>query len=787
MAKVDLHVHSKYSEHPSEWFLQRIGAKESYIDPEFVYKTAKEKGMNFVTLTDHNRIDGAILLKQKYDDVFISMEATTYFPENNCKIHLLVYDINENQYNEISRLRSNIYDLREYVKAQKIVSSLAHATFSINGKLTLEYLEKLMLMFDTFEGVNGARNKMNNNVWMNVLKHLSPEKIEDLYKKYRIEPMSDTPWIKNFTGGSDDHAGFFIGQTYTVAEGKDYKEYLSNVFNKKSYGDGRHNDYQSLAFSIYKIAYDFSKTKSDKVSQTILSYVNELIFERKNLTFTDKIKMLLFKSRKKKNDKIKELLIELSESIFTKENQPIEKRLEIIYEKLATVSDEMFKNIFISIQNDISKGNVLKLVNRITSSFAGVFLSIPFISTFKLLFQDRELLNQLLDKYVGKRSNRPKRILWFTDTIDDLNGVSMTLKTIASIAHSKEMDLTIVTALTEDMNTKKLPPNVIGLPIFHSFEVPHYEELKIYLPSLLKSLKQIYLLDPDEIYISTPITIGLLGLLAGKLLNVKVKGVYHTDFTMQTRNIVKDDAIVNLIEFLTKWFYSQMDEIKVPTKEYINILEERGFDKNKMSVFRRGIDNKIFAPVINADNQIEKDLDLKDGINLLYAGRVSEDKNIDFLISVYKKVREKHKKINLIIAGDGPYLKLLKERHKKDDRIIFVGNVKRDKLPIYYSASDLFVFPSITDTFGMVVLEAQTTGLPALVSNIGGPKEIVIDGKTGFIAIANNFKDWENKLEHIVKLIQDNPDIYFQIKKEARRNCIENYDWDRVLKDIMEE
>ncbi|OHD13359.1 MAG: hypothetical protein A2086_14605 [Spirochaetes bacterium GWD1_27_9] len=768
------------------WFLQRIGAKESYIDPEFVYKTAKDRGMNFVTLTDHNRIDGAILLKQKYDDVFVSMEATTYFPENGCKIHLLVYDISEKQYNEIQKLRPNIYDLREYIKEEKIISSVAHATFSINNKLKLEYLEKLILMFDTFEGINGARNKMNNNVWMNVLKHLSSEKIEDLYKKYRIEPMSDTPWLKSFTGGSDDHAGFFIGETYTVAEGVNYKEFLSNLMGKKSYADGRHNDYQSLAFSIYKIAYDFSKTKSDKVSQTVLSYVNELIFERKSLTFSDKIKMLLFKTRKKKSDKIKELLIELSESIFIKETMSIEKRLEVIYDKLASVSDELFKNIAISIQNDISKGNVLKLINRITASFTGIFLSIPFISTFKLLFQDRMLLNQLLDKYVGKRSNRNKRILWFTDTIDDLNGVSVTLKTIASIAHAKGMDLTIVTAITDETKCKNFPPNIISLPIFHSFEVPHYENLKIYLPSLLKSLKQIYLLDPDEIYISTPITIGLLGLLVGKLLNIKINGVYHTDFTMQAKNIVKDESLVNLIEFLTKWFYSQMDEIKVPTKEYINILEERGFDKAKMSVFKRGIDSKMFVPYENSKKLLVEQLNLKDGINLLYAGRISEDKNIDFLISVYKKVREKNKKINLIIAGEGPYLKYLKEKNKKDDRIIFLGEVKRDKLPLLYAGSDLFVFPSTTDTFGMVVLEAQTAGLPALVSNIGGPKEIVIDGKTGFIAIANNFKNWETKLEYIINVIEQNPQLYYQIKKEARRNCIENYDWDKVIDNIME-
>ena len=83
MIKIDMHVHSKYSEHPSDWFLQRLGAKESYTEPEHLYRTAKQRGMDYVTITDHNRIDGALLLKEKYpQDVLIGLEATTYFPEN---------------------------------------------------------------------------------------------------------------------------------------------------------------------------------------------------------------------------------------------------------------------------------------------------------------------------------------------------------------------------------------------------------------------------------------------------------------------------------------------------------------------------------------------------------------------------------------------------------------------------------------------------------------------------------------------------------------------------------
>jgi len=102
MLKADLHVHSKYSNRPLEWFLQKIGASESYTELEYIYKIAKERGMDFITLTDHNRIEGSLILKEKYpEDVITGVEVTSYFPEDRCKIHVLVYDLNESQFEEI--------------------------------------------------------------------------------------------------------------------------------------------------------------------------------------------------------------------------------------------------------------------------------------------------------------------------------------------------------------------------------------------------------------------------------------------------------------------------------------------------------------------------------------------------------------------------------------------------------------------------------------------------------------------------------------------------------------
>lgn len=133
-----------------------------------------------------------------------------------------------------------------------------------------------------------------------------------------------------------------------------------------------------------------------------------------------------------------------------------------------------------------------------------------------------------------------KKILWFTDTINDLNGVSHTLKQIASLAHEKNKNIKIVSCYSEDEIDGVLPQNVINLKEIFKFKLPAYEKLKLHLPSILSSLKEIYNQNPDEIYISTPGPIGLLGLLAAKLLKVKAVGVYHTDFTLQSKEIIAD-------------------------------------------------------------------------------------------------------------------------------------------------------------------------------------------------------------------------------------------------------
>lgn len=789
MAKIDLHIHSKYSEHPSDWFLQRIGAQESYTDPEFIYEMAKERGMDLVTITDHNKIDGAVILKQKYPyDTIIGVETTTYFPEDECKIHILLYGITEAQFDEIQKYRKNIYTLREYIQSEDLAYSVAHATYSINGKLNIDHIEKLLLLFDVFEGINGGRNIFSNFNFMEIVRRLTPEHYGRLVEKHQIETMGDTPWIKGFTAGSDDHSGMFIAKTHTLTEGQTQKDAIESIKRKKTVPCGRHNDYKSLAFTVYKIAYDFSKTKKAIYTNSLLDQLNENIFETRTFNLKDKLKIHKMKTITKKNgNRIAQLLIELIEEVRSIKPSLVDERLEIVYEKTAAIADEFFKKVLTSVEKDIVRGDVVNLIMNISSSIPGLFLSLPFFSAQKHMFQSRALINDFQTRMGIDLNQGKKKILWFTDTINDLNGVSETLKELGWITFRKDHPIKIVTADSENHKNNQLPPNIILLPVFFRTKIPSYEDYVLHFPSVLRSINILQKEEPTEIYISTPGPIGLLGLLAARLFNIKCSGIYHTDFKAEVEKISSDRALTDLFEAYTRWFYSMMNSIKVHSKEYIELLAGRGLDQKRLHFLPKGIDPDLFNYKKNGRNVLKEKYGVDGGISLLYAGRVSKDKDLEFLTEVYKKLIERNKSVNLLIVGKGPYQKELKEKTKNLERVFFTGRIEREDLPEIYSAVDLFVFPSSTDTFGMVVMEAQACELPAVVSDIGGPKEIIVDGVTGLIAKSNDLDDWMKKIEKIIEMKTGDDTNFSRMKKAARQNVIRRYSWNSVINGILED
>ncbi|WP_321372393.1 glycosyltransferase [uncultured Desulfuromusa sp.] len=780
MAQVDLHVHSKYSNHPSEWFLQRLGASESYTEPETIYKLARKRGMDFVTVTDHNRIKASLELVKKHPKhCFSGVESTAYFPEDNCKVHILIYGLDREQFTKIQKKRLDIYKLRDYLKKQDLACVVAHATYSVNGKLTLDHLEKLILLFNNFEGRNGSRSTLHNDVLSRVLLDLTPDDIERLQRKHLIEPWGPRPWEKSLTGGSDDHAGFFIAKTSTLAKAKNPDQFLQQLKQGRTQPQGRQNDFQGLTFAIYKIAFDFSQHKSTAFSNSILSDLTGYLFnDNKKLGIRDRLRLNKMKSQK--NNAIYQNIVKLIETSRTLNEDDIDARLNLLYDCISDISDQYFRSLLTSLNTNIEEMDIIRIIQGLSSSIPGIFLSIPFFSAFKHMFGERDLIKSLEMNWGKQVSPQPKRILWLTDTLTDLNGVSMTLQTIGQLAEEKGHDIHIMSSLSQEQQQDGIPQSTLVIPPLYSFQLPHYEDLDINVPSVLHMLKQVYEFNPDEIYISTPGPVGILGMLIGRMLGTEIKGIYHTDFTMESEAIIAEPAISNMIEQYSRWFFNQVDTLLVPSTEYMQLLKERGYRYRRMERFKRGLRTEYFKPLDMTPPKSPRKIP-----KLLYVGRISKDKNLDFLIRTYRQLCNLYPGISLTFAGVGPHLESLQQECSDLPEVSFLGRVPYQDLPRLYNEHDLFVFPSVTDTFGMAVLEAQACGLPAIVSNVGGPKEIVRDGTTGHVLPVDHSQLW---VDHISLMIDDfsiSGCLFLEMGQAAREHIVSHYSWDIILKDMV--
>jgi hypothetical protein len=551
MAKVDLHVHSLYSARPSEWFLQRLGTRESYTDPETIYCEALKQGMDFVTITDHNTIEGALILKERHPDrVFTGVEATTYFPETGCKVHLLVYGLNEEQFAMIDRLRPDIYQLRDYVREQALAHSVAHATYSINNRLTFEQIEKLLLLFDGFEVINGSRSRHANLVFQGALAALTPEHIERLSRTHGIEPFSDSSWRKTLTGGTDDHAGLFIGRTYTDAVADTPAAFLQALRCKETTGAGRHNDYRGLAFSLYKIAYDFSCSNSTVISSPLLTAINRLLFDKNSLTVTNRFalkKVSYFRS----SGEIERLVADLIDTLQKKQTRSIDETLEYVHTTAAHLCDELFKQVASAVEKSLSSGSITGLMQSVSSALPGLFLALPFFSSLNILFESRALVEQLSTEFADRAPLRTRKTLVLTDA---RYGTDCSDGLFEQYGRARGCSVVDGAVITCGIAGNDFCPT---LPAIHAFDLPFGTRCSLHVPSVLHAVRHISERHPDEIVVTSPGPMGLLGLLVARLLHVPCVGV--RDEAMSRAAGVGDDAVLG--ERYFRWFYSMTDTV----------------------------------------------------------------------------------------------------------------------------------------------------------------------------------------------------------------------------------
>ncbi len=745
---IDTHVHSKYSKRPSQWILKKIGCPESFTEPLRLYQIAKSRGMTHVTICDHNVIHGSLEIAH-LPDTFISEEITTYFPHVNCKVHVLALNISEAQHGEIQHIRENIFDLAQYLKNENILSIVAHPLYAINDKLTMDQFEQMLLLFQNFE-LNGARNGRENECLRHVMQALNQDTIDELSGKHVMRPLHETSWQKRLWGGSDDHSALNIARTYTCIEGVDSPNQFSGNMNisKLEVVSGSATPL-TMAHNLYGIAYQYYRSKFDLSRYTdkdiLMQFLNRnLSVDRHTDPGLISRLHLLWQHRRQKrtqapvSDSLAALLkhetrrlIHDDPQFFEKSKGPIDfdHQEQRWYAFVNRASKRVMLHFGDNLLNQLSGANVFNIFSTLGSAGGLYTLLAPYFVAYSQFAKDR-LFSEAVRRRFDKRQaqKRPFRFAHFTDTFYEVNGVAQTLQQQVHYALKYNKAYTVITCYAAKNGNQ---PGVRNFKPIGTYELPEYPEQKIFYPPFLEMLAYCYDEDIDHIHIATPGPVGLAALAIAKILKLPVSGTYHTAIPQYAQVLTGDEAIEELTWRYVLWFYDQLDHIYAPSQSTKDELTAKGIHPQKIKCYPRGIDIERFNPA-KRNGIFNKTYPIGKGTKLLYVGRVSKEKNLHLLAEAFKKLIREGERVQLVVVGDGPYLEEMR-KEMADAPCCFTGYLQGEALAAIYAASDIFVFPSTTDTFGNVVLEAQASGIPVIVTDQGGPCENILKNETGLI------------------------------------------------------
>src|SRR5216117_2441446 len=410
------------------------------------------------------------------------------------------------------------------------------------------------------------------------------------------------------------------------------------------------------------------------------------------------------------------------------------------------VAEQLAFRFFQKFVQQISDGNMVESMQALSAILPILVILAPYIYGFHSQAPSRKWLREVFRQLTGEipTALQNTKRAWFTDTLEDVNGVATTIRKMTGAGAAAGKELIVVTSRSE-LQVDDIP--IENFKPIGEFELPEYELQKLSFPPILQMLDYIQREKFTEIIISTPGPVGLTGLLAAKMLNLQTSGIYHTDFPQYVRILTEDSFLESVTWRYMHWFYNQLDTVFVNSEEYRQSWIKRGFDPTKLKIFPRGLDTELFTQE-RRDSQFWTKFGSTNGqVRLLYVGRISREKDLDVLADAYRRLRDEGVAVQLFVVGHGPYSEAFAQSLPE---AFFTGYLRGKELATAYASADIFVFPSTTDTFGNVILEAQACGVPVVVSDSGGPKELVEDKANGLITKSRDLEDLTSAIRTLV-------------------------------------
>ena len=409
-------------------------------------------------------------------------------------------------------------------------------------------------------------------------------------------------------GGSNDHCGLYAGQVCTeVAGAKDAETFLRGVERGEAIVHGQAGDPARLVNGLFHVIFDYLRNKvgnrAPRGSDLLLRIANRFLAGENPLeiSFVDKARYALemvtsgkilefWKSPE--GGLSKELSAYLSQSSTREQLQKVLESEQVPERRSFRLASKVMNDVGFRIVtrfiDKVEKGDFLGGLEPLAGVLPLGLATAPYLHSFHALRSDRKLWGQVTERFLGERPKNLKnhRKAWFTDTLEDVNGVARTIRTMAKAGRESGADITILTSRPGFSPE----PGVMNFQPVGVFTIPEYDLQKLSFPPILEGIDHIAERGYTELILSTPGPMGLAGLMAANVLGLRTSAIYHTDFPQYARFLSEDDPMVEGIAWnYMHWFYSQMDRVYVNSQKYFDRWVERGLAREKLSILPRGL------------------------------------------------------------------------------------------------------------------------------------------------------------------------------------------------------
>jgi glycosyltransferase involved in cell wall biosynthesis/predicted metal-dependent phosphoesterase TrpH len=686
-SRADMHCHSTASQLSRLGVQRSLGLPECATPPQEVYELAKRRGMDFVTITDHDTIEGALELEH-LPDAFVSEELTVRFAGEPQAVHVLCYGITLGDHEWLQAHAGDVEACAAYLHENGIACALAHPFFNVAAPLTRRHRRRLAELFPIWEVRNGSRAAELNM------------------------PAAVYVDTRGGTGiaGSDDHAGVDIGRTWTeVPAAATPEEFLAHMCNGDAEARGEQGSAAKWTHAAMALAtralddagIEASGTAPDPAA--VLKMAERVIAEgsqREGKVATDvgpedaRCLLEAWLAGVGIEARGRDLLEMLQADGFS--HADLYRRARRRHERRLRLAVDGGLVAF-------QAGDLGAAANGI---FEALVPAVPYAPSTAFLGQEKAKLRA--------RDNDRRRVALIADGIGSMHGVTHTIEQI----RERGVPGFDVEVIGTDPGVDR------RLPAASELELPFYQGMRLGVPGVPDLVEVLADGNYDLVHVTAPGPAGIAATLLGRITGVPLLASYHTELATYA-GLRADGMLEAVARAGLGAFYSAPARVLSPSPAADGSLAELGIEGAKVGRWERGVDVERFDPS-------KADRDAYPGaIKVLYAGRLSREKGVDLLAESFLRAHEAGPRLHLLLAGGGPEEGEL--RRQLGDAATFLGWLDGDDLAVAYASADVFLFCSVTDTYGQVILEAGASGLPVIAIAEGGPAALVENRHTGLL------------------------------------------------------